>query len=135
MMYLLDTNICIYLINRRPAYVVERIKRLKPNQVKLSAVSMGELEYGASKSNFREKNRNALIDFASGFEIIAFTDMDAEVYGVVRSDLEKRGIVIGPYDMQIAAQAISRRLVLVTNNVREFSRVKNLKIENWLEEH
>lgn len=135
MMYLLDTNICIYLINRRPAYVVERIKRLKPNQVKLSAVSMGELEYGASKSNFREKNRNALIDFASGFEIIAFTDMDAEVYGVVRSDLEKRGIVIGPYDMQIAAQAISRGLVLVTNNVREFSRVKNLKIENWLEEH
>lgn len=135
MMYLLDTNICIYLINRRPAYVVERIKRLKPNQVKLSAVSMGELEYGASKSNFREKNRNALIDFASGFEMIAFTDMDAEVYGVVRSDLEKRGIVIGPYDMQIAAQAISRRLVLVTNNVREFSRVKNLKIENWLEEH
>lgn len=135
MMYLLDTNICIYLINRRPAYVVERIKKLKPNQVKLSAVSMGELEYGASKSNFREKNRNALIDFASGFEIIAFTDMDAEVYGVVRSDLEKRGIVIGPYDMQIAAQAISRRLVLVTNNVREFSRVKNLKIENWVEEH
>lgn len=135
MMYLLDTNICIYLINRRPAYVVERIKRLKPNQVKLSAVSMGELEYGASKSNFREKNRNALIDFASGFEITAFTDMDAEVYGVVRSDLEKRGIVIGPYDMQIAAQAISRGLVLVTNNVREFSRVKNLKIENWVEEH
>jgi tRNA(fMet)-specific endonuclease VapC len=135
MMYLLDTNICIYLINRRPAYVVERIKKLKPNQVKLSAVSMGELEYGASKSNFREKNRNALIDFASGFEIIAFTDMDAEVYGVVRSDLEKRGIVIGPYDMQIAAQAISRGLVLVTNNVREFSRVKNLKIENWVEEH
>ena len=133
-MYLLDTNICIYIINKRPAHIVERIKKLKPSQVKLSAISLGELEYGASKGSYRKKNRNALIDFVSAFEITAFTDIDAEVYGIIRADLEKRGQLIGPYDMQIAAQTITHDLILVTNNVKEFSRIKKLKIENWLEE-
>jgi len=131
-MYLLDSNICIYIINNRPKQVVEHIKKLKMHQVKLSAISLAELEYGVSKSRAREKNRQALIDFATPFDIIEFNDNDAEVFGIIRADLEKRGLVIGPYDMQIAAQAITRDFVLVTNNTAEFSRVPNLKLENWV---
>ena len=131
-MYLLDSNICIYIINNRPKQVVEHIKKLKIHQVKLSAISLAELEYGVSKSRAREKNRQALIDFATPFDIIEFNDNDAEVFGIIRADLEKRGLVIGPYDMQIAAQAITRDLVLVTNNTAEFSRIQNLKLENWV---
>ena len=131
-MYLLDSNICIYIINNRPKQVVEHIKKLKMHQVKLSAISLAELEYGVSKSRAREKNRQALIDFATPFDIIEFNDNDAEVFGIIRADLEKRGLVIGPYDMQIAAQAITRDLVLVTNNTAEFSRIQNLKLENWV---
>jgi len=130
-MYLLDSNICIYIINNKPEQVVGKIKEHTPPEIKLSSISMGELEYGVSKSRNREKNRQALVNFASAFDIIDFTDEDAEVYGIIRADLEKRGEVIGPYDMQIAAQAISRDLILVTNNVKEFNRIKNLKLENW----
>ena len=133
-MYLLDTNICIYIINNNPKAVVDKIKQLKPSQIKLSAVSVGELEYGVSKSKFREKNRNALIDFASAFDILPFDDNDAEVFGLIRADLERRGQLIGAYDMQIAAQAISNNLILVTNNTGEFSRVREIKIENWIQE-
>jgi tRNA(fMet)-specific endonuclease VapC len=131
-MYLLDSNICIYIINKKPKQVVEHIKNLLPPQIKLSAISIGELEYGVSKSRDREKNRMALLHFASAFDIIEFNDRDAEVYGLIRADLENKGKVIGPYDMQIAAQAIVRDLILVTNNVEEFSRIPNLKYENWV---
>ena len=131
-MYLLDTNICIYIINNNPKQVVEHIKRLKPHQVKLSSISLAEMEYGVSKSRDRERNRQALIHFASAFDIIEFNDDDAEVYGLIRADLEKRGQIIGPYDMQIAAQSISRDLILVTNNTSEFSRISHIKLENWI---
>jgi len=131
-MYLLDTNICIYIINKKPQAVIDRIKTLKPSQVKLSSISVGELEYGVSKSQNREKNRIALFDFISAFDILPFDDGDAEIYGLIRATLEKNGEVIGPYDMQIAAQAISNDLILVTNNEKEFKRIKNIKIENWV---
>jgi len=131
-MYLLDTNICIYIINNRPKQVVDHIIKLKVHQVKLSSISLAELEYGVSKSKARDKNRQALIDFATPFDIIEFNDEDAEVFGIIRADLEKRGLVIGPYDMQIAAQAITRNLTLVTNNTAEFARIPNLKLENWV---
>jgi len=130
-MYLLDSNICIYIINQHPRRVVEHIKTLQPHQIKLSAISLAELEYGVSKSSNRDKNRTALVHFASAFDIIEFNDKDAEVFGLIRTNLERNGQVIGPYDMQIAAQAISRDLVLVTNNTKEFMRIKELKIENW----
>ncbi len=131
-MYLLDTNICIYIIKKKPEQVVEHVKKLKPHLVKLSSVSLGELEYGVSKSRERKKNRQALVHFASAFDIIDFNDNDAEVFGLIRADLEKRGQVIGPYDMQIAAQSISRDFILVTNNTSEFSRISNIKLENWI---
>ena len=132
-MYLLDSNICIYIINNNPKHVVTHIKKLQPHQIKLSAISIGELEYGIAKSKYREKNRNALMHFASAFDILPFNDDDAEVFGIIRAELERKGEIIGPYDMQIAAQAISRDLILVSNNVHEFKRIQNLKIENWVE--
>ena len=130
-MYLLATNICIYIINRRPETVRERIVRLEPFQVKLSAVSLAELEYGVSKSRNRDGNRKALLDFAAAFDVLPFTDADAEVYGLIRADLERRGLSIGPYDLQIASQALVRGLSLVTNDTAEFSRIPGLKLENW----
>jgi tRNA(fMet)-specific endonuclease VapC len=131
-MYLLDTNICIYIINKHPEQVVKKIKKLKTSQVKLSAISLGELEYGVSKSMHREQNRNAMMNFVSAFDIVDFDDADAEVYGLIRADLKRKGQIRGAYDMQIAAQAITRDLILVTNNTNEFSRVLNLKLENWV---
>ena len=131
-MYLLDSNICIYIINQSPKQVVKHIKKLKVHQIKLSSISLAELEYGVSKSRNREKNRNALINFASAFDIVEFNDNDAEIYGLIRAELEQKGQVIGPYDMQIAAQALTRDLILVTNNTAEFARIPKLKLENWV---
>jgi tRNA(fMet)-specific endonuclease VapC len=128
----LDTNICIYIINKRPKSIINTIANHKPNEIKISAISIAELEYGASKSLFREKNRNALMDFLLSFEIIPFTLKDAEIYGIIRAELERNGETIGPYDMQLAAQALGGDYIFVTNNVREFKRVKKLKIENWI---
>jgi len=130
--YLLDTNICIYIINNRNENVVEKIKSIDYGEVYLSSISLAELEYGACKSKESAKTKLALHTFVSPFNIINFDDYDAEVFGLIRSDLEKKGEIIGPYDMQIAAQAISRNLTLVTNNTKEFMRVEKLRLENWV---
>jgi tRNA(fMet)-specific endonuclease VapC len=131
-MYLLDTNTCIYIINKRPSQIVQKVKLYKPHEIKISTVSLAELEYGASKSKYCEQNRIAILNFVSSFDLIPFDDLDAEIYGQIRADLEKKGQVIGPYDMQIAAQAIQKDFTLVTNNVKEFRRIENLKYENWI---
>jgi len=131
-MFLIDTNICIYLIKKHPKNVVNKIKEYEPYQIKVSSVTVAELEYGASKSLHVEKNRSVLLKFLSSFEIIPFDDQDAEYFGRIRSYLEKIGKVIGPYDLQIASQSMCKELILVTNNVREFERVPHLKIQNWV---
>ncbi|MCW7471554.1 type II toxin-antitoxin system tRNA(fMet)-specific endonuclease VapC [Leptospira kanakyensis] len=131
-MYLIDTNICIYSIKNKPESVVQKIKSIEPYQIKISSITVAELEYGAAKSIDYAKNKNTLIKFLSAFDIIPFTDSDADVYGHIRATLEKKGKIIGPYDLQIAAQAISNNLILVSNNTKEFIRVPNLKLENWI---
>ncbi len=83
-------------------------------------------------SLYPEKNKTALIEFLSSFEIIPFNDIDAEVFGTIRDYLKKRGTPIGPYDLQIASQCLAIELIIVTNNIKEFERVPNLSIENWL---
>ncbi len=108
---------------------------MESHRNKLSVVSLGELEYRVAKSSNREKNRNALIDFISAFEILPFTDLYVEIYGAIRADLLRRGMTVGTYDIQIAAQAISRSLVFVTNNFCEFDRIHGLKLEKWTKEH
>ena len=131
MRYLLDTNICIYAIKKKPAKVLERLTSLDPKEVGVSSITVAELEYGVEKSSNPQKNREALINFLAPLTILPFNDKAACHYGDIRAYLEKKGIPIGCMDLLIAAHARSLSLTLVTNNEREFSRVPGLLIENW----
>ena len=134
-MYLLDTNICIFLIKNKFPKLTNKILSSDSNELFLSSISIAEMEYGASKSQNREKNRQALLDFCTDFNnIIDFTTEDTEAYGLIRAYLENEGKVIGPYDMQIAAQAMTRNLTVVTNNYDEFVRIPWIKVEDWTKE-
>lgn len=132
MMYLIDTNICIYLIMNRNESVRKRIEEAKPYQVAVSAVSAAELAYGAAKSRHIEQNRRVLRNFLSAFEIVPFDDRDAEQFGIIRALLEKQGQPIGVYDLEIASQGLARNMTVVTNNEKEFRRVPGLMVENWV---
>ena len=132
MKYLLDTNVCIYIIKKKPSQVFEKLETLQINDVGISAITLAELEYGISKSTFPEKNKIALIKFLAPLEILPFREKPAEIYGKIRSYLGKTGSIIGTLDLFIGTHAKSENLVLVTNNVTEFSRIPNLKIENWV---
>ena len=132
-MYLLDTNTCIFIKNKKPIHVLEKLHSVIEQKICLSSISVAELLFGVYNSQNIEKNRISLTEFLAPFEIIDFDDIDAEHFGILRSQLKKEGKLIGPYDMLIAAQAIARNLILVTNNKDEFKRIKNLKIEDWKE--
>ena len=131
MKYLLDTNICIYLINERPAGVLAKFKRHRIGDVGVSSVTVSELAYGVAKSG-SARNRAALDAFLTPLTVIEYDTEAAFVYGELRSALERKGTPIGPLDLLIAAHALSRQLVLVTNNEKEFRRVGKLKVENWV---
>lgn len=130
MRYMLDTNICIYLINKRPAKVLDRFRRLEVGDVGVSSVTVAELAYGVAKSG-SERNRAALEGFLLPLEIADFDQKAAWKFGEIRSVLERAGKPIGPFDMQIAAHALALGCVVVTNNLREFQRVPDLAVENW----
>jgi tRNA(fMet)-specific endonuclease VapC len=127
---MLDTNICIYIIKKKPVKVLETLKRLDIGDVCISAITLAELEYGVEKSQQRERNKIALTSFLAPLEILPFSASDAVTYGEIRAALEKRGQVIGAYDLLIAAHALSKNLILVTNNTREFSRITGLSLQN-----
>ncbi|MCT7952862.1 type II toxin-antitoxin system VapC family toxin [Ancylothrix sp. C2] len=131
MKFLLDTNICIYIIKRKPQQVLERFQTLNPLDVGISSITVAELEYGAYKSQRIEQNRIALAQFLLPLEIVSFDEKATQVYGQLRATLEQQGTVIGAMDMLIASQAIALGLTLVTNNTGEFSRIQNLALENW----
>ncbi|WP_061286034.1 type II toxin-antitoxin system tRNA(fMet)-specific endonuclease VapC [Leptospira interrogans] len=130
-MYLLDTNICIFLIKKKNATLLENLKKKLNKDLFVSSLTVAELEFGIQKSEFKEKNKVALIEFLTIFNILSFSDKDAESYGIIRADLERKGKVIGSIDMLLAAQAIANNYIFVTNNTKEFKRIKALKIENW----
>ena len=132
MRYMLDTNICIYLIKKKPAGVIQRLKSLRISDVSLSSITLAELEYGVEKSQRPDQNRWALPEFLSPLDILSFDDDAAQRYGAIRSRLEKSGNVIGSMDILIAAHALSLGAVLVTNNAAEFRRVEELTVENWV---
>lgn len=134
-MYLLDTNTCIFIKNKKPLSVLNKLQQMitKHEKIYLSSISVAELQYGVYNSQSIEKNRIALVEFLSPFEILDFDDTDAEIFGKIRAELKRHGNIIGPYDMLIAAQALSRDLILVTNNIDEFQRIRMLKIEDWVE--
>ena len=131
-MYLLDTNICIYFMKNMYPELTEKLLTTDPASLLISSVTVYELEYGAEKSNRGEKSRQRLALFLAPFKILPFTADDAVTAGKIRACLEKQGKPIGPYDIQIAAQAFTRDITLVTHNTSEFSRVPNLKVEDWI---
>ncbi len=131
MKYLLDTNICIYIINKRPSEVIGKLRKFKPEEIGISVITLSELQKGVSKSSHKKKNQQALDDFVSVFKILPFEELDAKKYGEIVAKLESQGQIIGGNDLFIAAHSLSRKLTLVTNNEREFNRVAGLKVENW----
>jgi tRNA(fMet)-specific endonuclease VapC len=130
-MYMLDTDICIYIIKRKPTTVLKRLENLKPGQLAMSAITFAELMNGAKKSQQVEANVAKLNELAELVEVRPFDQQAAVCYGDVRSLLEKKGNLIGGNDLLIAAHALSLDWILVTNNEKEFKRVDGLRIENW----
>ena len=132
MNFLIDTNICIYIMNKRPSEVIHRFKNIEVGQIGISTITVSELNYGASKSNLRKQNFKRLEEFLAPFEIIPYSQSASKYYGEIRSRLENQGNVICPLDLLIAAHALSENLTLITNNEKEFKRIKSLKVENWV---
>ncbi len=132
MKYMLDTNICIYIIKQKPPQVMQTFKKLQVGDVCISTITLAEMEYGVFKSLHRQKNQEALNAFLVPLDILPFSDKAAIVYGEVRAMLERKGLLIGPYDLLIASHALSKGLTIVTNNVSEFQRVPGLSVENWV---
>ena len=130
-MYLLDTNICIYAMKDRYPFLTERLLTIHPDQIFVSSVTVGELEYGAAKSRWGEQTRLRMQMFVSAFTVLPFSQSDAVVFGRIRAELAAMGTPIGPYDMMIAAQGVNRDLTVVTHNTAEFSRVSSLLLEDW----
>lgn len=129
---MLDTNICIYIIKNKPKSVIKKFKEYDIGDISLSSITVSELYYGAYKSDHVEKNLLALEHFLQPFNIVEY-DLKASVeYGKIRAALEKQGNVIGGLDMQIAAHAKSLDMTLITNNIKEFKRVKHLAVDNWV---
>ena len=132
MRYMLDTNICIYAIKNQPAQVLTQLRAREVEGIGISSISVAELYFGVSKSG-SARNLAALQQFLEPLEIADFDLNAAQVYGTLRYALERLGTPIGPPDMQIAAHALALEATLVTNNVREFERVPDLKLINWAE--
>jgi tRNA(fMet)-specific endonuclease VapC len=132
MHYMLDTNICIYLIKKHPQKVLQRLQMLDVADVCVWAITVAELAYGVEKSHHKERNRIALAEFLALLEIVVFSDQQAMVFGMIRTSLESKGTPIGPYDLQIAAHALSLDLTLITNSTKEFKRIPKLTLENWV---
>jgi len=131
MIRLLDTNTCFYYLNQSSDTLVANFKRYSPSELKLSSITVAELFYGAEKSTAKKKNTAVVERFIATFEIMPFDDACCKAYANTRAYLEKSGTPIGPMDLLIASICIAHNFILVTNNTREFKRVKKLKLENW----
>ena len=132
MTYLLDTNICIYLLNNRYPQLNQKLASMELDEVVLSSIVVSELRYGAENSSRKEENHETLNFFLSAFEVLDYNSKAADAYGRVRSSLKVAGTPIGAVDTFIAAHAVSENLTLVTNNVNQFEHVPDLKLENWI---
>ena len=128
---MLDTNICIYVIKNRPLNVLKRFNE-HVGQMAISSITLAELLHGCEKSQKVEHNTRQVEDFCSRLEVLDYGDKAAQHYGSIRSELEKKGQVIGVNDLHIAGHARSESLILVSNNLKEFERVSGLRTENWI---
>jgi len=132
-MFMLDTNICIFIIKKRHEKVLEKIRRNRNKGLYISSITLAELEFGIENAGDEHKARNrvALMEFLSIFGIKIFDENASKEYGKIRKELKDRNCLIGPLDMLIGAHAKSMKMTLVTNNVGEFGRIKDLKIADW----
>jgi len=132
MKYLLDTNICIYIINEKPKKVLRKFEQYPVHEFAISSITHAELQFGVEKSKKKDINQNALDEFLLPLTILPFHGKNLVVcYGEIRVSLESKGKTIGPLDTLIAAHALSLDLTIISNNIKEFSRIRNLKSENW----
>ena len=131
MRFLLDTNICIYIIKKSPLAVFAKFQKLRVGQICISAITLSEMQYGISNSSKPQKNQTALDSFLAPINVLDYPANASETYGNIRTDLKTKGQLIGANDLLIAAHAKSQNLILVTNNVKEFNRVDGLHLENW----
>ena len=129
--FLLDTNICIYIRRKKPEVVLRRFRTLKAGEAALSVITFGELVYAAEKSAQRAAALELLRELARVLPVLGLPETAADAYGTIRAELERKGQMIGNNDLWIAAHARAAGLTLVTNNEREFRRVRGLKVENW----
>ena len=129
--YLLDTNICIYIRQKRPDEVLRRFRKLRPGEAALSVITYGELLYGAAKSKQRMAALEQLRELGNLLPALSLPETAAEVYGTIRAELEVKGEMIGNNDLWIASHAVASGLTLITNSEREFRRVRGLKMQNW----
>lgn len=132
MKYLLDTNICIYIINEKPKRILRKFEQHSVREFGISSITHAELQYGIAKSKNKKTNQEALDEFLLPLTILPFHGHElVECYGEIRAFIESKGQTIGPLDMLIAAHALGLDLTIVSNNIKEFSRIPNLKCENW----
>ena len=131
MKFMLDTNICIYIIKNKPVKVLNKFKIIAPEEVCISSITSSELWYGVYKSKSFERNAIALEQFLTPLTVMVFDNSASKSYGKIRAELEKKGKIIGGMDLHIAAHALSLGLTLVTNNTKEFRRIKELSVSNW----
>lgn len=129
--YMLDTNICIYIAKHQPPEVKARFERLKPGQLVMSAITYGELYYGACKSSQRARALRQIEELVQDIPVANLDAITARVYGEIRATLEGQGRLIGNNDLWIGAHAMALDVTLATNNEREFKRIAGLSVENW----
>lgn len=132
MRFLLDTNICIYLIKKKPLEVLKKFQSYQVSEIGISSLTLAELQFGVHRSQRPAQNQKALNQFLIPLEVANFNDAAATTYGFIRAELEKQGKIIGALDLLIAAHAVSLDITLVTNSTDEFVRVPALKVENWV---
>ena len=133
MKYLLDTNICIYIITEKPKKVLRKFEHYPVSEFGISSITHAELQYGVAKSKNKDTNQNALDEFLLPLTILPFHgERLMKCYGEIRTSPESKGKTIGPLDMLIAAHALGLHLTIISNNIKEFSRIPKLKCENWV---
>ena len=133
-MYMLDTNICIYIIKKKADSVLKQLKKNRKKGLYISSITLAELEFGNANANilYKERNKIALMEFLTIIGIKYFDENAAREYGIIKKDLKDRNCLIGSFDMLIGAHAKSLNMTLVTNNIKEFERINGLKIEDWV---
>ncbi|RNC77355.1 VapC toxin family PIN domain ribonuclease [Piscirickettsiaceae bacterium NZ-RLO2] len=133
MLYMLDTNICIYLIKQKPRSYYERLMEVEKSRhiLAISSIVLSELQFGVARSQHQRKNQEAINTLVNKLEVLPYEEKAAKYYGDLRANLQKKGTVIGGNDMIIAAHALSEKAVLVTHNTKEFQRVEHLELEDW----